>query len=360
MGTSREIMKLSATDLSAPAAQFSLEAISCIPNFAIVNYLAKSRQHVVLLRPSPANLQPGARAADPFPQFNRLFPELRWMVWEQALSHERVLHVELREPLAVNDDESKDENEAETNDGYSIVLKERRAISKLFRVNAESRHVVLCFYRVQLPCHYQWNGQLEENGTLYFNPELDTLQFRNTKYLAMFGHGWTTLSGLLAPHSGTGPEVHHRDLRPREETPPPAEQEDMQPGQTHYQDGSLHRRIGNRQTRLFAIGGSIGNALFVSIGGALFKASPVGLLLAFIFYSCLIGLVNNSMAEVCVLMLISRGFVRMARKWVDEALGFMAGFNLFCYRAICIGFEIIAINVVLRPWRNDVYCVLCL
>ncbi|KAM5346167.1 hypothetical protein ACJ41O_009172 [Fusarium nematophilum] len=167
---------------------FTLDRVSCIPNFAIVNYLAKSRQHVVLLRPSPANLQPGARAADPFPQFNRLFPELRWMVWEQALSHERVLHVELREPLAVNDDESKDENEAETNDGYSIVLKERRAISKLFRVNAESRHVVLCFYRVQLPCHYQWNGQLEENGTLYFNPELDTLQFRNTKYLAMFGH----------------------------------------------------------------------------------------------------------------------------------------------------------------------------
>ncbi len=35
----------------------------------------------------------------------------------------------------------------------------------------------------------------------------------------------------------------------------------------------LQRRLGNRQIQLLAIGGTIGTALFVSIGGALAKVS---------------------------------------------------------------------------------------
>lgn len=130
--------------------------------------------------------------------------------------------------------------------------------------------------------------------------------------------------------------------------------EDVQSGQVQEDNGGLHRRVGNRQIQLFAIGGSIGTGLFVSIGGALFKAGPIGLLLAFVFYSCIIGLVNNSMAEMCTLMPVSGGFVRMAGKWVDDALGFSAGFNFFCYQAISIPFEITAVNVVLGYWRDDI------
>ncbi|KAI8717003.1 AA-permease domain-containing protein [Fusarium sp. LHS14.1] len=103
--------------------------------------------------------------------------------------------------------------------------------------------------------------------------------------------------------------------------------EDIQSGQVQEDNGGLHRRVGNRQIQLFAIGGSIGTGLFVSIGGALFKAGPIGLLFAFIFYS---------------------------RDWVDDALGFSAGFNFFCYQAISIPFEITAVNVVLGYWRDDI------
>ncbi|CAJ0549998.1 Ff.00g099280.m01.CDS01 [Fusarium sp. VM40] len=130
---------------------------------------------------------------------------------------------------------------------------------------------------------------------------------------------------------------------------------DIQSGQVQsFSDSNLHRRVGNRQIQLFAIGGSIGTALFVSIGSGLFKGGPVGLLLAFIFYSGIMGLVNNCMAEMTVLMPVSGGFVRLAGKWVDEALGFTAGFNFFCYQAICIPFEITALNVVLKYWRDDI------
>ncbi|KAK7420758.1 hypothetical protein QQX98_002562 [Neonectria punicea] len=139
--------------------------------------------------------------------------------------------------------------------------------------------------------------------------------------------------------------------------------DDVQQGQTIENLNGLHRRVGNRQVQLFAIGGSIGTALFVSIGTALFKGGPASLLLAFTVYSCLIGLVNNCIAKMTVLMPVNGGFVRLAGYWVDDAFGFMAGINFFCYEAIQIPFEITALNVVLQYWRDDIpvvaVCLVC-
>jgi amino acid transporter len=44
----------------------------------------------------------------------------------------------------------------------------------------------------------------------------------------------------------------------------------------------------------------------------------------------------------------------MAGHWVDEALGFMAGWNFFFYEALLIPFEITALNLVLSFWRDDI------
>ncbi|KAF2635488.1 histidine permease [Massarina eburnea CBS 473.64] len=129
---------------------------------------------------------------------------------------------------------------------------------------------------------------------------------------------------------------------------------DVQHGETHDNSDDLQRHLGNRQIQLIAIGGSVGTALFVSIGGALNKGGPLGMLLAYFFYSCVMGLVNNSMAEMATYMPVSGGFVRLAGKWVDEALGFAAGWNFFLYEALLIPFEITALNLVLSYWRDDI------
>jgi amino acid transporter len=55
----------------------------------------------------------------------------------------------------------------------------------------------------------------------------------------------------------------------------------------------LHRRLGNRQIQLIAIGGSIGTALFVSIGSGLVHGGPGSLFIAYFIYACMLGLVNN-------------------------------------------------------------------
>ena len=128
----------------------------------------------------------------------------------------------------------------------------------------------------------------------------------------------------------------------------------------------LQRRLGNRQIQLIAIGGSIGTALFVSIGGALAKGGPGSLFIAYTLYACVLALVNNCMAEMSVLMPVSGGFIRLAGKWVDDAFGFMAGWNFFFYEALLIPFEITALNLVLSFWRDDIpaaavcgACILC-
>ncbi|KAI1412751.1 amino acid permease/ SLC12A domain-containing protein [Hypoxylon sp. FL1857] len=126
----------------------------------------------------------------------------------------------------------------------------------------------------------------------------------------------------------------------------------------------LLRHLGNRQIQLIAVGGSIGTALFVSIGGGLAKGGPGSLLIGYTIYAIMVGLVNNSMAEMVTYMPVSGSFIRMAGRWVDEALGFMAGWNFFLYEACLIPFEISAINLVLGFWRDDIppwaICIACI
>lgn len=61
---------------------------------------------------------------------------------------------------------------------------------------------------------------------------------------------------------------------------------------------NLKRRLSGRQINMMVIGGSIGTALFVSIGYGLVAGGPGSMLIAFCIYGCFMASVNNSMAEV--------------------------------------------------------------
>lgn len=115
-------------------------------------------------------------------------------------------------------------------------------------------------------------------------------------------------------------------------------------------DGSLHRRLDNRQIQLVAIGGSIGTAIFISIGTALEAGGPGSLLISWTLYSLAMALVTNCLTEMTTLMPVAGGFIRLAGLWVDDAFGFMAGWNFFLYEALLIPFEITALNLVLSYW----------
>lgn len=102
---------------------------------------------------------------------------------------------------------------------------------------------------------------------------------------------------------------------------------DVQEGVTAENADNLHRGLDNRQIQLIAIGGGIGTALFVSIGSGLYHGGPGSLLIAYVVQSCVLAMVNNSLAEMTTTYPFSGGFIRLAGKWVDEALSFMVGWN---------------------------------
>jgi amino acid permease len=101
--------------------------------------------------------------------------------------------------------------------------------------------------------------------------------------------------------------------------------ENLQHGETI--NVGLHRNLKNRHIQLIAIGGSIGTALFVSIGNGLGAGGPASLLIAYTLYCMVLATVNNCLAEMTVLHPLSGGFIRLAGKWVDDAVGFMVGWN---------------------------------
>lgn len=134
----------------------------------------------------------------------------------------------------------------------------------------------------------------------------------------------------------------------------------------------LQRHLANRQIQLIAIGGSIGTALFVSIGGGLYHGGAASLLIAYTVQSCILAMVNNCVAEMSTAYPVSGGFIRLAGKWVDEALGFMVGWNFLLadasvrggivlianvcsfYEALLIPFEISAFTLVVSFWSDEV------
>ncbi|KAJ4113277.1 hypothetical protein NW768_011556 [Fusarium equiseti] len=128
---------------------------------------------------------PAPKPCPDFHQFSRFPTEVRWLVWEQALSHERWVRVELERSRRHSDMEDAPRPD------YEIFVHMNTKISKLFRTTRESRCVALCFYRVQLPCRYflqsRRGGDPKEEGKkgiLYLCPELDILSARTLCMIA--------------------------------------------------------------------------------------------------------------------------------------------------------------------------------
>lgn len=126
----------------------------------------------------------------------------------------------------------------------------------------------------------------------------------------------------------------------------------------------LARKLSLRQVQMMTIGGSIGTALFVSIGTGLLQAGPGSLLIAFLIYGTVFAAVINCMAEMSIYMPVSGGWIRLGTPWVDDALGFMMGWNFFLYQGLIIPFEITALNLVVTFWSDNVppfaICLACI
>ncbi|CUM66568.1 uncharacterized protein PRCAT00004237001 [Priceomyces carsonii] len=119
------------------------------------------------------------------------------------------------------------------------------------------------------------------------------------------------------------------------------------------QYGSIHRQLETRHVQLISIGGSIGTGLFVTIGTGLITGGPLGLFLAYCFWTTVVGILITAVGEFVCYLPIASPFVAMAGRCVDEALECCAGWNFFIAQALSIPFEITAVNSMIHFWRDD-------
>lgn len=118
-----------------------------------------------------------------FLYFQLLPVELRLKIWRHSLQRERIIKVSFVEQKPLTTDA------APKFDGTTVrhcaIVDGRQVLSKLLRVNHESRQETLMFYRVHFPCILRRSStnkeELEETArldTFYFNPEYDFLQIQ--------------------------------------------------------------------------------------------------------------------------------------------------------------------------------------
>jgi hypothetical protein len=115
-----------------------------------------------------------------FHRFPQLPLEIRQMIWLYSLQRERIIRLYLEEFI---DLPSTQEAEDATNKSarYCVSVNGYQVLSKLLRLNRESRDVALRFYRVHFPCILRrgpLSNETRRRGFLYFNPENDFLYIR--------------------------------------------------------------------------------------------------------------------------------------------------------------------------------------
>lgn len=91
-------------------------------------------------------------------------------------------------------------------------------------------------------------------------------------------------------------------------------------------DTGLERALKGRHLQFIAIGGTIGTGLFLGIGGALAKAGPASLLIAFVFVGAVVYSVMTALGEMAAYLPVTGAFTVYASRFVDPSLGFSMGF----------------------------------
>jgi amino acid transporter len=114
------------------------------------------------------------------------------------------------------------------------------------------------------------------------------------------------------------------------------------------------RKLKQRHIDLIAIGGSIGTALFVTIGSALMRGGCGNLLISFTLHGLLvIYIVTLTIGELICYLPVDSPFITHAGRFVDPAFEVVCGYNFYIMVSLYIPFEITSFNSMIHFWRDD-------
>lgn len=110
----------------------------------------------------------------------------------------------------------------------------------------------------------------------------------------------------------------------------------------------LQRRLGARHLQMIALGGTLGVGLFLASGKALSLAGPLGALIGYTCMGFVVLCVMLSLGEMTALIPIPGGITAYAGRFVDDALGFAAGWMYWLSFATALPTEVTAASILIR------------
>lgn len=116
---------------------------------------------------------------------------------------------------------------------------------------------------------------------------------------------------------------------------------------------NTERRLKQRHIDLISIGGSIGTALFVTIGGGLMNGGCANLLVSFFIHGMIIYVVTLTIGELVCYLPVDSPFITHAGRFIDPAFEVVCGYNFYIMAPLNIPFEITSVNSMIHFWRDD-------
>lgn len=121
----------------------------------------------------------------------------------------------------------------------------------------------------------------------------------------------------------------------------------------HNTSGDLTRALHSGHLQFIAIGATIGTGLFLGMGGALVKAGPASLLIAFIFIATVLYAVMVSLGEMAAYMPVAGSFTVYAGRFLDPSCGFALGWLYWFNWAVTFALELTAAGLIIQYWASS-------
>ncbi|KAK9236962.1 amino acid permease-domain-containing protein [Lipomyces kononenkoae] len=119
----------------------------------------------------------------------------------------------------------------------------------------------------------------------------------------------------------------------------------------------LRRTLSTRHIQMIALGGVLGNGLFIGTGKILGNSGPLGMILGFLITGAIVFSVMVSFGEMVALIPIAGGISAFGSRFVDDALGFALGLCYWFSLAIAIPTQVASAAVLVTyfapfdPWH---------
>ncbi|KAG0016497.1 hypothetical protein BGZ80_009176 [Entomortierella chlamydospora] len=114
--------------------------------------------------------------------------------------------------------------------------------------------------------------------------------------------------------------------------------------------GAVKRDLKSRHLQMIAIGGTIGTGIFLSSGGSVAAAGPLGALISYTIVGIMVFFIVTSLGEMSAYLPLPGAFTTFGSRFVDPSLGFGLGLGYAFQWIISVTIEVTSAGMILQFW----------